>query len=419
MPEFTGERVIPGLVDTDLLNEHMARYRFAARFATGRTVLDAGCGAGYGTVEFGDAASVTAIDISSEAVRLARAAFARPGVHFVQAECEALPFADESFELIAAFEVIEHLERWHDLLSEAIRVLTPSGILIVSTPNKVFYAESRAAAGRNPFHCHEFEHDEFEAVLSQIFPHVRIWTQNHAQTIVFAPANPTGATLEAAGDTEPENGNFFVAACSRSPIDSNEVYAWVPQSANLLRERQRHVVKLEGELAQKNVWLEQLEADHAKLQRAHENTLVELKERGEWAHQLNSQLEDRAARIIELQQEAEQTLEWIRQLQAEALEAQSELERLDQQRRGLESDVAARTEWARSIEAQLEVRTEHGRLLEIQIEEHERHLVAQAERLRDVELFVQHLRHERQLIASSKWIRLGRTLNLGPSVSGE
>ena len=48
MAEFTGERLIPGEVDIDLLNEHMARYHFAVRLARGKRVLDAGCGAGYG-----------------------------------------------------------------------------------------------------------------------------------------------------------------------------------------------------------------------------------------------------------------------------------------------------------------------------------------------------------------------------------
>ena len=51
LAEFTGERVIPGEVDVDLLNEHMARYTFAARLARGKRVLDAGCGAGYGSAE--------------------------------------------------------------------------------------------------------------------------------------------------------------------------------------------------------------------------------------------------------------------------------------------------------------------------------------------------------------------------------
>jgi len=46
--EFTGERVIPGRVEDNLFNEHLARYRFSARLFQGPgRVLDAGCGAGY------------------------------------------------------------------------------------------------------------------------------------------------------------------------------------------------------------------------------------------------------------------------------------------------------------------------------------------------------------------------------------
>ena len=57
LAEFTGERLIPGQVDVDLLNEHMARYTFAARLARGKRVLDAGCGAGYGSAELAEGAN--------------------------------------------------------------------------------------------------------------------------------------------------------------------------------------------------------------------------------------------------------------------------------------------------------------------------------------------------------------------------
>src|ERR1017187_5187980 len=57
LAEFTGERLMPGEVDIDLLNEHMARYHFAVRLARGKRVLDAGCGAGYGSAELARAAN--------------------------------------------------------------------------------------------------------------------------------------------------------------------------------------------------------------------------------------------------------------------------------------------------------------------------------------------------------------------------
>ena len=73
MAEFTGERLIPGQVDVDLLNEHVARYAFAVRLARAKRVLDAGCGAGYGAAELAHAAAfVAGTDISHEAIKFAR-----------------------------------------------------------------------------------------------------------------------------------------------------------------------------------------------------------------------------------------------------------------------------------------------------------------------------------------------------------
>src|SRR3954470_22578310 len=81
LAEFTGERLIPGQVDIDLLNEHMARYTFAARLATGKRVLDAGCGAGYGSAELARVAEVViGVDVASEAVEFARANYRLPNL---------------------------------------------------------------------------------------------------------------------------------------------------------------------------------------------------------------------------------------------------------------------------------------------------------------------------------------------------
>jgi ubiquinone/menaquinone biosynthesis C-methylase UbiE len=412
LTEFTGERAIPGLVDADLFNEHLARYRLAARFAaTGAAVLDAGCGSGYGTAEFSQAASVTGTDISAEAIRYATENFARPAVRFLQAACERLPFADGSFDLVTAFEVIEHVERWQEMLTEARRVLKSSGVLMVSTPNKAYYAESRGEAGPNPFHCHEFEYEEFRRALGAVFPHVRMWTQNHAEVIVFAPSHPARATLEAGGDAAPEQAHFFVAACSRSPLTDNEVYAWMPASANLLRERERHISKLEGELGKKDAWLRQSVENNAELQRAHEETLAELKRQNEWAERLNRELAEQSARM----------LAWIHDLEARIERGDREIERLHAEREQLEADLRAQIERGRfeivrlnahreELEADLAARAAWGQALDAQLGERAREVLD----LRDQ---LDRLHEERRLIADSRWVRLGRKLSVGPDVN--
>src|ERR1700733_2545379 len=124
--EFTGERVIPGQVDTDLLNEHLARYAFAARLARGKRVLDTGCGVGYGSAELAKSAvSVVGVDTAAEATANAREHYRLPNLHFEQASCGGLPHRDASFDLVVAFEVIEHLADWREFLQEVRRVLAP------------------------------------------------------------------------------------------------------------------------------------------------------------------------------------------------------------------------------------------------------------------------------------------------------
>ena len=390
MSEFTGERVIPGLVDDDLFNEHVARYRFATRvakqFGPSAAILDAGCGTGYGSARFEFAASVTAMDISDDAVQHARENFARPNIRYTQASCESLPFSDASFDLVCAFEVIEHLERWDELIREARRVLKPAGLLIVSTPNKAYYAEARAEAGPNPFHTHEFEYAEFEQALSAVFPNVRLWSQNHAASVVFAPARPVGAQLDASGDPHPEQAHFFLALCGQQEIELNDVYAWLPSSGNLLRERERHIAKLTEELAQKDTWLERQSAELAALQTAHEQTLSELQHSNRWAESLD-------ARVIQLQTEADERLGWISSLEGQIATGQREIERLNAHREQLERDLAERAAWGFALDDRV------------------RELTATAESLSEQ---IRALQHERQMVSESKWIRLGKKLSLGP-----
>ena len=52
----------------------------------------------------------------------------------VFSSAEALPFADETFDAVACFEVLEHVENPALAVGEAVRVLRPGGIYVLSTP---------------------------------------------------------------------------------------------------------------------------------------------------------------------------------------------------------------------------------------------------------------------------------------------
>jgi SAM-dependent methyltransferase len=359
--EFTGERVVPGLVDENLFNEHLARYRFAARFADRARVLDAGCGTGYGARELTEAESVFGIDISPEAIMHASGESGSLHAHFLRAACEALPFGDASFDLVLAFEVIEHLAEWRQLLTESKRVLRPGGVFLVSTPNKAWYTESRAKAGPNPWHVHEFEYAEFSAALAECFVHVHLWTQNHTESIAFVPACSAGGILDAPADNNPGAGHFFLAACSQSPIADTRAFAWLPASGNTLRERLDHIALLNSELAKKDEWLARALTSLDALQKEHEALEKTHDESNAWAAKLNGELDTARAVISRVEAEATVRLGWVRDLEAQIrdLESQTARGRTEIERLGIEivekdATIAERTEWAWALDREMQ-----------------------------------------------------------------
>jgi SAM-dependent methyltransferase len=414
LAEFTGERVIPGRVDPDLFNEHLARYAFAARLARAKKVLDAGCGAGYGAAELAKTAlSVVAVDNSAEALAYAREHYRLPNLKFERASCAALPHPDSSFDLVVSFEVIEHLQAWREFLLEMRRVLAPSGQFIVSTPNKLYYAESRARAGPNPYHEHEFEFAEFRDELSAIFPNIALFVENHAEGVVFQPVEPseTAEVRVAGAEASPAESHFFIAVCAHRPQTGNPTFVFLPGTGNVLRERERHILLLQGELRTKNEWLEKLKEEHQRLLDMFRRQKDELEARNLWAEGLNRELQARGNRIVELQEELEREHEAVRTAASRYEGKISELER----------ENIEKTEWAleteRRLGAELEEKArelaecvEHLHAAEHSVEER----TAWALRVQaDLEQAQQQL----ALFQASRWVKLGRMVGLGPSAT--
>jgi ubiquinone/menaquinone biosynthesis C-methylase UbiE len=387
--EFTGERVIPGQVNDDLWSEHVARYAFARGYAHGKRVLDAGCGTGYGSAELAQsAAEVTGVDIAADAIEYAGTNYPIAGLRFLEASCTSVPFPDESFDLVVAFEVIEHLTDYRAFLDECARVLTREGLLIVSSPNKRYYAETRAATGPNPFHEHEFEAEEFAQELQRVFPNVRLLLQNRAESFAFHPAAsfwPAEARIDGGGGSA-EDAHFFIALCSRGQLPEPKSFVYVPRAANMLRERGLHIEALKRQLA------ETIELFRQKTR--------ELEERTEWAHRLDKDLKTAGDRIVALQTEAADL----------AADYRAQLARMEQ-------EDQIKTEWARKASAELEAKCQElahcvGLLDAAESSVRERTIWAQTAEAQRAELAAR-----LEMIRGSRWVKMGRTVGLGPDLS--
>jgi 2-polyprenyl-3-methyl-5-hydroxy-6-metoxy-1,4-benzoquinol methylase len=393
--EFTGERVIPGQVNDDLWSEHVARYAFARRYAGGKSVLDAGCGTGYGSAELAQsAAAVTGVDISADAIEYARTSYSIPGLQFLESSCMAVPLPDHSVDVVVAFEVIEHLADYRAFLDECARLLTAEGLLVISSPNKRYYAETRAATGPNPFHEHEFEAEEFVHELERVFANVRLLLQNRVESFAFHPAVsfwPAEARIDGGGGSA-EDAHFFIGMCSAGPLPEPKSFVYVPKAANVLRERELHVEALQQQLAQ-------IKADREALLEIHREQTRELEERNRWAQRLDADLKAARERIAALQDEAA----------ALAAGYQAQVARM-------EHEDQVKTEWARKASAELEAKCQElahcvSLLDTAEATVRERTLWAQTAEARRAELAA-----KLEMIRASRWLKMGRTVGLGPDV---
>lgn len=153
------------------LGSHLKRYRFAAQFIRGKRVLDAGCGVGYGSRLLAQegALAVVAVDISADALAIARSQFAHPSVSYLQDDCEVLANVAGCFDVIISFENIEHLRNPSLFATRSAELLNADGLLICSTPNN-----PKGAQTENPFHEHEFSQQQFVALFRPYFSSIEI-----------------------------------------------------------------------------------------------------------------------------------------------------------------------------------------------------------------------------------------------------
>ena len=133
----------------------------------GRRVLDLGCRYGALTRAYVTGNDVVGVDVDRDA--LVEAAKLGIETRWVDVD-EPLPFADESFDVVVAGELLEHVRDPDGLVVEARRVLRNGGTFVGSVPN-AFRLKNRIRflLGRkpedDPTHLHMFSPADVRALL--------------------------------------------------------------------------------------------------------------------------------------------------------------------------------------------------------------------------------------------------------------
>ena len=112
----------------------LIEWALASHFPSARSLLEVGCGTGY--VLAGMHAAFPALSLTAGEVFTRGLVFAQqrvPGATFVQMDARAIPFESE-FDVVGAFDVIEHLEEDEVALSELHRALKRGGGLLLTVP---------------------------------------------------------------------------------------------------------------------------------------------------------------------------------------------------------------------------------------------------------------------------------------------
>ncbi|MFC1662545.1 class I SAM-dependent methyltransferase [Patescibacteria group bacterium] len=160
----------------------------------GGRILDLGCHGGYISQYIHDitGSEVWGIDISRQAIQYGRKNF--PQLHLRVGDIQKkTQFASKQFEVITAFDVLEHVPKINNVIQEVRRLLKPEGYFVIGIPleKKLLFRVAwnlwKKSRGQvwNDVHVHKFTIGGFKKIMNKNkFKEVKIW-YSHARTYVI------------------------------------------------------------------------------------------------------------------------------------------------------------------------------------------------------------------------------------------
>jgi SAM-dependent methyltransferase len=126
-------------------------------------MLEIGCGIGGVVAELRQLGhlQLTAAEVSIDGLRFARTRF--PDVEFIQLDATAIPFHAD-FDVIGAFDVLEHIEADQRVMRGVHEALRPDGLFIITVPQ---YPWMWSALDETVRHKRRYQRSELLAKLRQ------------------------------------------------------------------------------------------------------------------------------------------------------------------------------------------------------------------------------------------------------------
>lgn len=160
-----------------LIMKHVASYKFFLVHVKNKTVLDVGCGYGYGTFLLSRVCkTVVGIDLSPERIRKAKETYRADNIDFQVMDAMLIEkhFEPNNFEVVTAMQFIEHIPEPQNFLDSVKTVLTERGRFILATPNRLFRL-GNSNIPWNPEHFQEYDAKSLDQLLSTCFRNINIY----------------------------------------------------------------------------------------------------------------------------------------------------------------------------------------------------------------------------------------------------
>lgn len=166
MSTYTTEIASDSIPSDNPIHQRLLQAYYLAKPYVKGDLLELGCGEGRGVELLSPLTdSYLALDKIQEVIDRLKGKY--PDVAFEQAVFP--PFsklADNSFDSIVSFQVIEHVKDDKGFLAEIYRVLKPGGVAVLTTPN------IKKTLTRNPWHVREYTAQQLTDLASKYFSKV-------------------------------------------------------------------------------------------------------------------------------------------------------------------------------------------------------------------------------------------------------